>query len=202
MDRVALGEGMRRGAPAGLARLAERLPGAAESVSGADTTLLITRGTLGFYAGRTMAAAADLRPPSAPLRATRRPRNSPCAPAARPAAAELRGLGRRPGTRAAGAVPDLGRQLMWIEAQAHAALATVAAGRDSGRSPPGRQAPRTLRRPPWARRRPCSPPGSPRPPWPAPGTSRTAWSTAWSPWPATVTCGPSRCSARWAGGRP
>jgi hypothetical protein len=58
---LALGEGMLRGAPAGLGRLAERLPGAAEWVSGADTTLLITRGILGFYACRTVAAAADLR---------------------------------------------------------------------------------------------------------------------------------------------
>ncbi len=58
---LALGVGMLRGAPAGLDRLAERLPQPAEAVPSGDADLLVTRGTLGFYAGRTTAAIADLR---------------------------------------------------------------------------------------------------------------------------------------------
>jgi DNA-binding CsgD family transcriptional regulator len=126
---LALGEGMLRGAPAGLARLAERLPGAAESVPGADTTLLIARGTLGFYAGRTMAAAADLR---AAVRVA--PRNSASAQLARAhlLAQLLLSSGERDDALvharlALSLTSD--EQLMWIEAQAHAALATVAACR-------------------------------------------------------------------------
>jgi DNA-binding CsgD family transcriptional regulator len=57
---LASGEAMLRGADAGLVRLAERLP-ASEAVRAADVDLLVTRGTLGFYAGLTMAAIADLR---------------------------------------------------------------------------------------------------------------------------------------------
>ncbi len=127
---LALGEGMLHGAPAGLARLAGRLPGAAESVSGADTTLLITRGTLGFYAGRTMAAAADLR---AAVRVA--PRNSASAQLAR-AHLQLAQLLLNSGdwddalvhARLALSLTS-DEQLMWMEAQAHAALATVAACR-------------------------------------------------------------------------
>jgi DNA-binding CsgD family transcriptional regulator/predicted HD phosphohydrolase len=58
---LALGEGMLRGAPAGLTRLAGRLPQAPDDVPAADSDLLVTRGTLGYYAGRTTAAATDLR---------------------------------------------------------------------------------------------------------------------------------------------
>ena len=127
---LALGEGMLRGAPAGLARLAERLPGAAEWVSGADTTLLITRGTLGFYAGRTMTAAADLR---AAIRVA--PRDSAPAQLSR-AHLHLAQLLLSSGewddalvhARLALSLTS-DEQLMWIEAQAHAALATMAACR-------------------------------------------------------------------------
>ena len=52
---LAVGEATAHGAPAGLARLAERLPQPAEAVAAADTDLLIVRGTLGFYAGRIAA---------------------------------------------------------------------------------------------------------------------------------------------------
>ena len=58
---LVFGEGMRRGAPAGLDRLSERLPQSAETIRAADCDLLVTRGSLGFYAGRTSAAAADMR---------------------------------------------------------------------------------------------------------------------------------------------
>jgi DNA-binding CsgD family transcriptional regulator len=50
-----------QGAAAALDRLASRLPQPAESVPAADADLLIVRGTLGFYAGRTTTAIADLR---------------------------------------------------------------------------------------------------------------------------------------------
>ena len=127
---LALAEGMLRGAPAGLVRLAERLPVAAEWVSGADTTLLITRGTLGFYAGRTMAAAADLR---AAVRVAAQ--NSASAQLSR-AHLHLAQLLLSSGewddalvhARLALSLTS-DEQLMWIEAQTHAALATVAACR-------------------------------------------------------------------------
>jgi DNA-binding CsgD family transcriptional regulator len=60
-NALTLGEGMLHGAPAGLERLAERLPQAAELVPGSDVDLLVTRGNLGFYAGRNAAAADDMR---------------------------------------------------------------------------------------------------------------------------------------------
>lgn len=58
---LATGEAQLRGAPAGLTRLAERLPEAAGAVRPTDCDLLVTRGSIGFYAGRVSAAAADLR---------------------------------------------------------------------------------------------------------------------------------------------
>ena len=58
---LALGEMFVHGAPAGLARLAERLPQPADEVPLADVDLLVTRGTIGFYASRPTAAMADLR---------------------------------------------------------------------------------------------------------------------------------------------
>ncbi|HEX3260153.1 MAG TPA: AAA family ATPase [Pseudonocardia sp.] len=58
---LALGEMFVRGAPAGLARLTARLPQPADEVPASDIQLLVTRGTLGFYAGRVTAAIADLR---------------------------------------------------------------------------------------------------------------------------------------------
>jgi ATP/maltotriose-dependent transcriptional regulator MalT len=58
---LALGEMFLRGAPAGLARLTARLPQHADEVPASDVSLLVTRGTLGFYAGRAIAAIADLR---------------------------------------------------------------------------------------------------------------------------------------------
>jgi DNA-binding CsgD family transcriptional regulator len=58
---LSFGEASRRGAPAGLARLAERLPQPAEDVPLGDTELLVMRGTLHLCAGRTTPAIADLR---------------------------------------------------------------------------------------------------------------------------------------------
>jgi DNA-binding CsgD family transcriptional regulator len=58
---LAAGTAADRGAAAGLDLLANRLPQPAQSVPAADADLLILRGVLGFYAGRTTAAIADLR---------------------------------------------------------------------------------------------------------------------------------------------
>ena len=58
---LSAGKAADQGAPAALDLLASRLPQPAESVPAADADLLITRGVLGFYAGRTTAAIADLR---------------------------------------------------------------------------------------------------------------------------------------------
>ena len=58
---LATGEGMLRGARAGLDRLRQRLPQSAEHVPGTEADLLVTRGTLGFYAGRTTSAVLDMR---------------------------------------------------------------------------------------------------------------------------------------------
>jgi DNA-binding CsgD family transcriptional regulator len=58
---LAAGKAADQGAAAGLDLLARRLPQPAAGVPAADVDLLIARGTLGFYAGRTSAAIADLR---------------------------------------------------------------------------------------------------------------------------------------------
>jgi ATP/maltotriose-dependent transcriptional regulator MalT len=57
---LAAGKAADQGAAAALDLLATRLPQPAESVPAPDADLLITRGVLGFYAGRTTAAIADL----------------------------------------------------------------------------------------------------------------------------------------------
>ena len=66
---LATGEALRHGAPAGLDRLRQRLPQQAEEVPDVDATILVARGTLGLYAGRTAAAIRDHR---AAVRAARR----------------------------------------------------------------------------------------------------------------------------------
>jgi ATP/maltotriose-dependent transcriptional regulator MalT len=57
----AAGTAADQGAAAALDLLARRLPQPAESVPAADADLLIARGVMGFYAGRTTVAIADLR---------------------------------------------------------------------------------------------------------------------------------------------
>jgi DNA-binding CsgD family transcriptional regulator len=66
VERTALasavfGTALSRGGQAGLDRLARRLPERAQDVTAADVDLLITRGSLGFWAGRLTAAIGDLR---------------------------------------------------------------------------------------------------------------------------------------------
>ena len=58
---LAVGEGLLRGAPAGLDRLGERFPLPAEAVAGPEADVLVTRAMLGYYAGRTWSTVADLR---------------------------------------------------------------------------------------------------------------------------------------------
>jgi DNA-binding CsgD family transcriptional regulator len=58
---LAFGQSMVRGIPAGLAQLRERLPEAPGEVAPTDVDLLVTRGSLLYFAGRTRAAIADLR---------------------------------------------------------------------------------------------------------------------------------------------
>jgi hypothetical protein len=58
---LASGKAADQGAAAALDLLSGRLPQPAQTVPVADADLLIARGVLGFYAGRTTAAIADLR---------------------------------------------------------------------------------------------------------------------------------------------
>jgi ATP/maltotriose-dependent transcriptional regulator MalT len=58
---LALGEGLLEGPLKGLARLHERLPEPADQVAGPDSDLLVTRGMLGYFAGHTVPAIADMR---------------------------------------------------------------------------------------------------------------------------------------------
>ncbi len=127
---LALGQAAAVGAPAGLVRLAERLPQPAEMVAAGDVDLLILRGTLGFYAGRITGAIADLR---VAIRMARQGAAVSELPRAHVQLAQLliasgdwdearlnAGLGLS-------LVSDHSR--VWMEAQAHAAFARLAAGR-------------------------------------------------------------------------
>ena len=58
---LALGQGMLHGAPAGLERMRQRLPQPGDQVPDNEANLLVTRGTLGLFAGRTTIAIADHR---------------------------------------------------------------------------------------------------------------------------------------------
>lgn len=121
---------MRDGGPAGLTRLSARLPAAAEDVAAADVDLLITRGTIGYFAARTESAIADLRIAIGLIRsgatATELPR----------AHLQLSRLcfqsgdwdeGVIHGRLALAVVSE--RQLVWMRAQAHATLATLMSAR-------------------------------------------------------------------------
>ena len=58
---TARGRGTLEGAPSGLAKLAQRLPQPPEQVDDTDVDLLVTRGHLAFYAGRTVDGIADMK---------------------------------------------------------------------------------------------------------------------------------------------
>ena len=127
---LAVGEATAHGAPAGLARLAERLPQPAEAVAAADTDLLIVRGTLGFYAGRIAAAIADLR---VAIRLARQGAAAAQLPRAHLQLAQL--LLSSGDWDDAMVHADLAlslvsdQQRIWMEAQAHAALGRLFADR-------------------------------------------------------------------------
>ena len=138
---LALGEGMRAGAPAGLDRLAERLPRPPEQVSVSDAGLLTTRGTLRFYASHTTAAIADLR---GAARMSRDATSVPALPRTHIHLAQL--LFAQGDWDEAMIQARVGLSLveneahLWIEAQAYAALGTILASRGEWDSATGHTA--------------------------------------------------------------
>jgi DNA-binding CsgD family transcriptional regulator/tetratricopeptide (TPR) repeat protein len=126
---LALGEGLRNGAPAGLERLAERLPDPPDQVAAGDAGLLTTRGSLRFYASHTTAAIADLRA------AARMSQEAPVSalPRAHIHLAQL--LFAQGDWDEAEIQARIGLSLvaneahLWVEAQAHAVLGTLLASR-------------------------------------------------------------------------
>jgi ATP/maltotriose-dependent transcriptional regulator MalT len=119
-----------QGAAAALNCLASRLPQPAESVSATDADLLIVRGALGFYAGRTTAAIADLRA------AIRLARHGAAAAQLPRAHVQLSQLLLSSGewdealvhARTALSLVSAERRV-WMDAQVHAALARLFGGR-------------------------------------------------------------------------
>ncbi len=129
-SNLALGEGMRQGAPAGIERLSERIPEPADHVGPTDAILLTTRGALGFYAGRTTAAIADLR---AAAQMGREATPVPALPRVHIHLAQL--LFAQGDWDEAMVQARVGLSLveneafLWVEAQAHAALGAIHAAR-------------------------------------------------------------------------
>ncbi len=125
-----LGELFTRGAPAALDRLAPRLPQPAEDVPRVDADLLVTRGTLGFYAGRATAAIADLR---VAVRLARETDVAQALPRAHLQLAQLlAGTGcwdeaSRHARTALALVAE--EQRVWMQAQAHSAMGRMQACR-------------------------------------------------------------------------
>jgi ATP/maltotriose-dependent transcriptional regulator MalT len=119
-----------QGAAAALDCLASRLPQPAESVPAADADLLIARGVMGFYAGKTTAAIADLRA------AIRLARHGAAAAQLPRAHMQLSQLLLSSGewdealvhARAALSLVSAERRV-WMDAQVHAALARLFGGR-------------------------------------------------------------------------
>jgi DNA-binding CsgD family transcriptional regulator/tetratricopeptide (TPR) repeat protein len=127
---LAVGEALLGGGVAGLRRLSERLPQAPEAVPVSDMYLLVIRGTLGYYAGRTTSTIADLRG------AVRLARDSPATMQLPRAHVHLAQALLHSGdwgealvhARIALSLTSDERR-MWIEAQAHATLGTLLAYR-------------------------------------------------------------------------
>ena len=127
---LATGEGLRHGAEAGLDRLYQRLPQPPEEVPDEDAGVLVTRGTLGLYAGRTADAIRDHR---AVLRsATHRPVQAQIARCHFQMAILLvnRGDWEEALVHARTSVSIASDyEEVWVGAQCHGALATVLAYR-------------------------------------------------------------------------
>ena len=126
---LATGEGILHGAPAGLDRLSQRLPQPADQVPDDEANMLVTRGTLGLYAGRTASAISDHR---AVLRAARRTSVHQIARCHFQMAMLLVNSGdwdeALVHARTAISIAT-DHQQVWIEAQCHAVLATILAYR-------------------------------------------------------------------------
>jgi DNA-binding CsgD family transcriptional regulator len=119
-----------RGAASGLKLLAGRLVGDGSQIRAPEVDLLLTRGILGFYAGRNVNATADLRNV---VRLVRQGAQTAELPRAHLQLAQLLIIGGEWDeavlhARLGLSLVDDGGQV-WIEAQAHAALASVLASR-------------------------------------------------------------------------
>ena len=126
---LATGEGMLHGAAVGLERMCQRLPQPADQVPDHEANMLVTRGTLGLYAGRTTSAISDHR---AVLRAAQRSSVHQIARCHFQMATLLVNSGdwdeALVHARTALSIATDYQQI-WIEAQCHAALATILAYR-------------------------------------------------------------------------
>lgn len=123
-------EGQLRGAAAGLTLLAERLVDDGYRVEPSEVDLLLTRGILGFYAGRNVSATADLRNV---LRLVRQGAHTSELPRTHLQLAQVLIIGGEwteavLHARLGLSLVDDGGQV-WVEAQAHAAFASVMASR-------------------------------------------------------------------------
>jgi DNA-binding CsgD family transcriptional regulator len=129
-SEMARAEGQLRGAAAGLNLLAERLVADGFGVEASEVDLLLTRGILGFYAGRNVSATADLRNV---LRLVRQGADTAELPRTHLQLAQLLIIGGEwteavLHARLGLSLVDDGGQV-WIEAQAHAAFGSVMASR-------------------------------------------------------------------------
>ena len=123
-------DGQLRGAASGLHLLAGRLVGDGSQIRAPEVDLLLTRGILGFYAGRNVNATADFRNV---IRLVRQGARTAELPRAHLQLAQLLIIGGEWDdavlhARLGLSLVDDGGQV-WIEAQAHAALSSVMASR-------------------------------------------------------------------------
>ncbi len=127
---LAAGTAFGQGAVAGRDVLADRLPQDASDVAMVDSDLLITRGSLGFYAGRTTAAMADLRVAIANVRAgapaAQLPRAHMLLAQVLLTAGDWDEATRHARLAEAFVSAD---EVVWMQAQVHAVLARVLGGR-------------------------------------------------------------------------
>jgi DNA-binding CsgD family transcriptional regulator len=126
---AALGAAMLRGAPAGLERLAGRLPADPERAEPADVDLVITRGTLHRYAGHLAPGITDLR---AALRLARHVATTQLPRAHLHLSQLLFDAGEWDEALVQGRVALSllsGERRTWVEAQVHATLSRLLASR-------------------------------------------------------------------------
>jgi DNA-binding CsgD family transcriptional regulator len=126
---IAVGTSLEENCLSALTKLAERLPQPAAAVPGEDADLLVTRGSLAFYRGRTADALADLR---AAVRLARTTSANQLSRAHVLLAQLLIYTGNWDEAvlnahLALSLIPDERR--VWVEAQAHSVLTTLLASR-------------------------------------------------------------------------